>query len=345
MQVHPFSHTAALIFHRSKKFVLKLNRKYNSGNNSSNNNSSCGKVNKRNQQDHDPDYLYKRGEVYLFGRAGEPKDEKKAFDYFQRASKLNHTEARGVLGFCYEFGLGVEKDFKRAELHYIPAAESGNGLAQARLAFLRKYGRPCVRIDRAEAEMWQQKVKEQGETAITWLFHAACNENHAAAQYSLGVCYHDGVGVDKSESEAFKWYKKSAEQGHPRGQGVEKNEYMAVNWYREAAAQEHARAQDKLGVCLQLGIGCEKDEKTALHYFRLAAEQDHLTAMYNLANALEKGIGCEIDFEGATHWLERAASSGCRRSCERLKTLLVKECLGQETSGNVYLTGYCAAAA
>ncbi|CAG8760776.1 43732_t:CDS:2 [Gigaspora margarita] len=218
MAVHPFSHTAALIFHRSKKFVLKLNRKYNSGNNSSNNNSSCGKVNKRNQQDHDPDYLYKRGEAYLFGRAGEPKDEKKAFDYFQRASKLNHTEARGVLGFCYEFGLGVEKDFKRAELHYIPAAESGNGLAQARLAFLRKYGRPCVRIDRAEAEMWQQKVKEQG-------------------------------------------------------------------------------------------------------------------------------IGCEIDFEGATHWLERAASSGCRRSCERLKTLLVKECLGQETSGNVYLTGYCAAAA
>ncbi|CAG8778952.1 8411_t:CDS:2, partial [Gigaspora rosea] len=177
---------------------------------------------------------------------------------------------------------------------FIKTAESGNGLAQARLAFLRKYGRPCVRIDRAEAEMWQQKVKEQGETAITWLFHAACNDNHAAAQYSLG---------------------------------------------------DHARAQDKLGVCLQLGIGCEKDEKTALHYFRLAAEQDHLTAMYNLANALEKGIGCEIDFEGATHWLERAASSGCRRSCERLKTLLVKECLGQETSGNVYLTGYCAAAA
>ncbi|CAG8509290.1 8128_t:CDS:2, partial [Cetraspora pellucida] len=176
---------------------------------------------------------------------GEQGNEKKAFEYFQRASKLNHIEARGVLGFCYEFGLGVEKDFKQAELHYIPAAKSGNGLAQARLAFLRKYGRPCVRIDRAEAEMWQQKVKEQGEAAIAWLFNAAY----------------------------------------------------------------------------------------------------HLAAMYNLANALEKGIGCEVDLEGATHWLERAASSGCRRSCERLKTLLVKECLGQETSGNVYLTGYCAAAA
>ncbi|PKY13844.1 hypothetical protein RhiirB3_399477 [Rhizophagus irregularis] len=74
----------------------------------------------------------------------------------------------------------------------------------------------------------------------------------------------------------------------------------------------------------------------------MAAEQDHLTAMYHLANALEKGIGCEANLEGATYWFEKAASSGCRTSCERLKRLLVKECLGQET---VYLSGYYAAAA
>ncbi|CAG8557993.1 26120_t:CDS:2, partial [Racocetra persica] len=222
MAVHPFSHTAALIFHRSKKFVLKLNKKYNSGSNNSSN-SSCSKINKNNQQDCDPDYLYKRGEAYLFGRAGEQRNEKKAFEYFQRASKLNHIEARGVLGFCYEFGLGVEKNFKQAELHYIPAAKAGNGLAQARLAFLRKYGRPCVRIDRAEAEMWQQKVKEQGETAIAWLFNAACNENHAAAQYSLGdhlaAMYNlanaleKGIGCEVDLEGATHWLEKAASSG------------------------------------------------------------------------------------------------------------------------------------
>ncbi|CAG8579709.1 147_t:CDS:2, partial [Ambispora leptoticha] len=67
------------------------------------------------------------------------------------------------------------------------------------------------------------------------------------------------------------------------------------------------------------GIGVEKNEQEAVKWFTYAAQQ---------------GIGCEVDLEGATHWLERAASSGCRRSCERLKTLLVKECLGQEASGN-----------
>ncbi|CAG8448114.1 6838_t:CDS:2 [Ambispora leptoticha] len=194
MAVHPISQTAAHILKSSKRLVLKLNRK---------------------------------GEIHLFGKCGVSRDEKKAFEYFKRATSMNHTQAQGVLAFCYEFGLGVEKNFKQAELHYISAAESGNGLAQARLAFLRKYGRPSVRIDRSEADMWQQKVKEQGKT-----------------------------------------------------------------------------------------------------------------------NALEKGIGCEVDLQAATTWFEKAASSGCRTSCERLKRLLMKECLGQDDHiASQYIFGYYAAAA
>ncbi|CAG8546765.1 9329_t:CDS:2 [Ambispora gerdemannii] len=250
MAVHPISQTAAHLLHRSKKLVLKLNRRYQLHYNTETDNTG----------DNNAQSMYQQGEIYLFGKCGESRNEKRAFEYFKRAATMNHTQAQGVLAFCYEFGLGVEKDFKQAELHYISAAESGNGLAQARLAFLRKYGRPSVRIDRSEADMWQQK--------------------------------------------------------------------------------------DKLGVCLQLGIGCEKNEELAFQYFRQAAEQDHLAAMYHLANALEKGIGCEIDLQAATIWFEKAASSGCRTSCERLKRLLVKECLGQDDHiASQYIFGYYAAAA
>src|SRR6266487_705251 len=132
MAVHPISQTAAHFLYRSKKLVSKLNKRYTFGNGNSSSNKTC-------QQEQDAQYLYKQGETYMFGRSGKPKDEKKAFEYFQRAAFLNHPEAQGVLAFCYEFGLGVKNDFKQAELHYIPAAELGNGLAQARLAFLRKY--------------------------------------------------------------------------------------------------------------------------------------------------------------------------------------------------------------
>ena len=35
---------------------------------------------------------------------------------------------------------------------------------------------------------------------------------------SLGVMYENGAGVDQSVTEAVRWYRLAAEQGHARGQ-------------------------------------------------------------------------------------------------------------------------------
>ncbi|KAF9576568.1 hypothetical protein BGW38_008127, partial [Lunasporangiospora selenospora] len=67
------------------------------------------------------------------------------------ARPLGHLDAQGALAFCYEFGLGIAANFVQAESIYMLAAEKGNGLALSRLAFLRKYGRPSVKIDRIES--------------------------------------------------------------------------------------------------------------------------------------------------------------------------------------------------
>ena len=40
--------------------------------------------------------------------------------------------------------------------------------------------------------------------------------NDSTLQYYLGEMYAGGFGVAKDESEAVKWYRKSAEQGHER---------------------------------------------------------------------------------------------------------------------------------
>ncbi len=42
------------------------------------------------------------------------------------------------------------------------------------------------------------KIAEQGDKEV---------------QHNLGVMYEKGEGVEQDFSEAFKWYKKSAEQG------------------------------------------------------------------------------------------------------------------------------------
>ena len=37
-------------------------------------------------------------------------------------------------------------------------------------------------------------------------------------QYEVGDCYENGLGVEKSRSEAKKWYKDAAEKGHAKAQ-------------------------------------------------------------------------------------------------------------------------------
>jgi len=127
------------------------------------------------------------GECYLFGKNGIEKDEEKAVKYFKTAASRTCsegvTQAKAILGFCYEFGLGVPENFKSAEELYICAANDNSGLAQARLAFLRRYGRPSVKIDRTEAENWLNRVNQRGSQAIQWLINAATVEQHPAGNY------------------------------------------------------------------------------------------------------------------------------------------------------------------
>lgn len=90
----------------------------------------------------------------------------------------------------------------------------------------------------------------------------------------------------------------------------------------------------------------EKDPVAAFELFKQAAESDHLSAQFHLANCFEKGLGCPLDLTLATRWFERAALgnfaffsllykltikyehvAGCRNSHERLRLLIVRECL------------------
>jgi TPR repeat protein len=39
-------------------------------------------------------------------------------------------------------------------------------------------------------------------------------QSHAIAQFNLGVCYANGVGVLKNEKKASEFYEQAANQGH-----------------------------------------------------------------------------------------------------------------------------------
>jgi hypothetical protein len=64
------------------------------------------------------------------------------------------------------------------------------------------------------------------EVAIT-RWDALARAGNAQAQFNLGLMYHGGLGSGVNESEAVKWYQKSAENGYPKAQ-----EFLAAA-YRE----------------------------------------------------------------------------------------------------------------
>lgn len=111
----------------------------------------------------------------------------------------------------------------------------------------------------------------------------------ADAQYSLGVSYREGNGVDRDYGRAVVWWRRSAGQGHAsaqsalgfmyaNGQGVSKDFAQAVEWYRRAAEQGIARARFNLGVLYANGQGVARDDVEAYKWMSLAAALEEAAA-------------------------------------------------------------------
>ena len=120
---------------------------------------------------------------------------------------------------------------------------------------------------------------------IKSLFQKA-EQGDADAQFTLGINYCLGKGVEEDYDEAAVWYRKAAEQGL-------------------------ADAQFILGLYYEHGIGSSgQDYVEAVNWFRKAAEQGHGTAMNNLALKYLNGDGVQKDIRKYYEWIIKSADSG-----------------------------------
>jgi len=102
------------------------------------------------------------------------------------------------------------------------------------------------------------------------------------AQFSLGVMFERGLGVNADALEAVRYYRASAAGGfapaqfnlgaaYESGRGVDKNLGEAARWWRKAADQGFTRAQYNLAVLYYYGWGVDKNPQEAARLFELAA--------------------------------------------------------------------------
>ena len=114
----------------------------------------------------------------------------------------------------------------------------------------------------------------------------AANSGDPESQYKLG-CYYSSsecYGDARNEEEAFKWYKRAAEQGHARAQyqlgycyyysmGVPMDELHRLksgNWWQKLFAVEKFKSQNRA---------------EGIRWYKKAAEQGHEIAKIALESS------------------------------------------------------------
>ena len=232
---------------------------------------------RRHAENDVPEAVKALGDHYRLGSAGLEKAEVEAARLYERAVELDCVEAMGILGSYYEDKVGGEMNKKKAEQLYRRAADRGCPNAQRNLGRLVFY------------------AGDFGEAAC--LFGLAAAQDHALAQYDLGVCHHSGKGVPENTEEAKRLWRLAAAKGRAEAQyslgrlALDEEDFgEAVRLYGLAAAQGHPNAQFSLGKCHWSGIGVPENTEEAVRLLGLAAAQGHSKAQRAM-EFLERELG------------------------------------------------------
>lgn len=157
--------------------------------------------------------------------------------YIFDKNNKQHDWVKYILAICYEKGIGVEKNAELSMQYYL-------------------------------SEFDEEFVRPKN---FNKYLEAAKNGN-THAQYIVANCYAKGLGVEKNDEEAFKWYLKASPDrwhallqvaiAYEKGIGVEKNLQEAFKYYLATGDEL------KLGEFYLYGKAVEKNLEKAMDYFK-----------------------------------------------------------------------------
>lgn len=138
------------------------------------------------------------------------------------------------------------------------------------------------------------------------------------AQFMMAEVFLNGQGVKQDSTEALRWHKRAAENGHVEAQrivgdfyveaGPDRDLSLAASWYQKSATQGNPEAQYKYAQFFEKGSGGQqKSVADSLKWYLSAAKQGHAKAQFQLGVALETGRGVGKDLSAAAKWYEASA--------------------------------------
>lgn len=165
------------------------------------------------------------------------------------------------------------------------------------------------------------------------IWKIAAKQGETQSLRLLCSIYHDGMGIIYTDYEqAMIWCGLAAQKGikeaqytlglmFDNGRGVQSNYSAAANWYLQSANQNYAPAQINLGLLYINGQGAPKDLKKAFNLFEKAAKQNQPQAQYNVGLMYLHGTAVKRNFTQAAKWFLLAAEQGDEMARLNLSTL------------------------
>lgn len=172
----------------------------------------------------DPAAFYKAGMFYdNLKNASNSSKWAKSAELYRKGAELGDAGCQRELGYAYQIGAGVPKDYGQARAWYMRAAEQNNADALNDLGYLYNNG-IGVPVNYAVAKDYYERSRALGS---------------ASAVSNLGFMYQKGQGVKVDNSKALKLYEQAAAMGN----SVAKDN--ATTLRREMAMQSPASIKGK----------------------------------------------------------------------------------------------------
>lgn len=232
-----------------------------------------------------PRAQYLLGVFLLQSDAASPYQAEEAIKLISAAAEAGHTRALLIMGWHWERGIVLPRDYSSAAECYRKSADNGCTIAKYHLGKLYEHG---------------LGVSKNLPEALR-CYAVAAEDGHARANYALGLCYESGHGgLVKDMTRAVQCYISAADQGVAEAQyrlglyyaGLDI--YKAVYYYQLAADQSFAPAQVQLGICFEHGNGVTRDMKRAFQQYQRASSVGNIEAhnclglCYEFAKAVVK---------------------------------------------------------
>lgn len=188
---------------------------------------------------------------YHPGTTRPPVFDAEALARLRQAAAQDDPVAQHQLGWTYEAGNGVERDYGEAVRWYRKSAELGYAPAQHSLGGM---------------YLSDRGVTGSLSEGLRW-FHKAADQDHAHSLLTLALTYEQGRGVEKNLALAAKLYgriQRAAERGDPLAQralgkmylsgcGVERDHTKTIYWFRRAS-NRNASADAELAWMKKAGL-------------------------------------------------------------------------------------------